>query len=43
MKKVSNKDVVMKFGLTVMKMGSSNRSDGVSKKFMKNVCEEKNT
>lgn len=29
--------------LTVIKIGSSNKSDGVSKKFRKNVCQEENT
>lgn len=28
----------MKSILTVMKIGSSNKSDGISKKFMKKVC-----
>lgn len=34
------KMIVKKIWLTVMKMGSSNKSDGVSKKFRKNVCRE---
>lgn len=36
------KMIVKKIWLTVIKMGSSNKSDGVSKKFRKNVCREEN-
>ncbi len=34
--------VLIKVRLTVIKIGSSNNSDGVSKKFKKNVCQKKN-
>lgn len=40
---IANKTEFKRLRLTVIKMGSSNKSDGVSKKFRKNVCQEKNS